>query len=424
MVKQRPLWRELYIQVFVTILVGILVGALWPKLGVALKPLGDGFIALIRMMIGPVIFCTIVHGIGAMHDTAKVGRIGLKAIVCFEVISTFALVLGLAAAHLFHPGTGVGMKVQGAAAVSEYVHRASQDGLAAHLLAIIPTTFVDAFVKGDLLQVLLVSILTGVALGQMGEAGARMARGVDDVGRMFFRVIGLIVHLAPLGAFGAMAYTIGAFGVGALVNLGALVAVFYLTSAFFVFAVLGLVARLLGFSILDFIAFIREELLIVIGTASSETVLPNLMRKLEILGVPDTVVGLVVPMGYSFNLDGTNIYMTLGILFLAQATNTHLSWMQELLILAVAMATSKGAAGVTGAGFVTLAATLVIVPGIPLASLGLLLGVDRFMSQCRAATNFISNGLITVLVARWEKVLDIRKLRAAFKAPLRPEAAV
>ncbi|MDB5739429.1 MAG: C4-dicarboxylate transporter DctA, partial [Alphaproteobacteria bacterium] len=282
--------------------------------------------------------------------------------------------------------------------------------------------FVDAFVHGDLLQVLLVSILFGVALGQMGEAGARITQGVQQVGHVFFRIIGIIVHLAPIGAFGAMAYTIGAFGIGALVNLGELVAVFYATSAFFVFVVLGAIAWLLGFSIFKYIGYIREELLIVIGTASSEPVLPNLMRKLEALGAPEPVVGLVVPMGYSFNLDGTNIYMTLGILFLAQATNTHLTWSQELLILAISMLTSKGAAGVTGAGFVTLAATLVIVPEIPVASLGLLLGVDRFMSQCRAATNFISNGVVTLAVARWEKELSLPRLKAAFAVHPEPEA--
>lgn len=420
--SKRPLWRELYIQVFAAIIIGVGVGAVWPHAGAAMKPLGDGFIALIRMMIGPVIFCTIVHGIGSMRDMAKVGRIGLKAIILFEVISTFALVLGVVAAHLFHPGTGIGMAARGNAAVADYVQRASHDGVVAHIMAIVPTTFVNAFVQGDLLQVLLVSILFGVALGQMGEAGAHITQGVQQVGYVFFRIIGIIVQLAPIGAFGAMAYTIGAFGVGALVNLGELVAVFYATSAFFVFVVLGSISWLMGFSIFKYIAYIREELMIVIGTASSEPVLPNLMRKLEALGAPEPVVGLVVPMGYSFNLDGTNIYMTLGILFLAQATNTHLTWSQELLILAISMLTSKGAAGVTGAGFVTLAATLVIVPDIPVASLGLLLGVDRFMSQCRAATNFISNGVVTLAVARWEKELSQRALKTAFAVRMVPEA--
>lgn len=419
MSKKLPLWRRLYVQVFAAIFVGIAVGAVWPHTGAAMRPLGDAFIALIRMMIGPVIFCTIVHGIGSMRDTAKVGRIGIKAIIWFELTSTFALVLGLAAAHIFRPGAGVAMPANGAAAVNDYVHRASNDTLVSHLMAIIPDTFIDAFVKGDLLQVLLVSILFGVALSRMGEAGARIAHGIEEVGHVFFRIIGMIVYLAPIGTFGAMAYTIGAFGLGSLVHLGELVAVFYIISILFVLIVMGALAHWLGFSIFRFLGYIREELLIVIGTASSEPVLPNLMRKLEALGAPESVVGLVVPMGYSFNLCGTNIYMTLGILFLAQATNTNLTWGQEAAILAISMLTSKGAAGVSGAGFVTLAATLIIVPDIPISSLGLLLGVDRFMSQCRAATNFVSNGVVALAVARWEKELNKRKLNAMFS--LRPE---
>jgi aerobic C4-dicarboxylate transport protein len=419
-----PLWRKLYFQVIVAIVLGVSVGAIWPATGAALKPLGDGFIALIRMMIGPVIFCTIVHGIGSMHDMTKVGRIGLKALIWFELTSTFALILGLVAAHLLHPGVGITVNTVPAAQVSEYVQRASHDGLVAHLMAIIPATFFDAFAKGDLLPVLLVSILFGVALSQMGETGGRIAHGVELVGRVFFRMIGIIVYLAPIGTFGAMAYTIGAFGIGSLLHLGELVAVFYVTSALFVLVVLGALSHWLEFSIFKFLGYIREELLIVIGTASSETVLPNLMRKLERLGAPDTIVGLVVPMGYSFNLCGTNIYMTLGIIFLAQATNTHLTWGQEAAILAISMLTSKGAAGVTGAGFVTLAATLVIVPDIPIASLGLLLGVDRFMSQCRAATNFIGNGVVTLAVARWENALNHRKLNAGFIGHPEPDAVM
>lgn len=424
MSKRIPIWRKLYVQVLAAIVVGIAVGAIWPATGAAMRPLGDAFIALIRMMIGPVIFCTIVHGIGSMHDMTKVGRIGLKAIIAFELTSTFALILGLIAAHLFHPGSGISMPAGGSAAVSDYVQRASHNGLVEHLMAIIPTTFVDAFVTGDLLQVLLVSILSGIALSQMGEAGIRISRGVELVGRVFFRIIGLIVYLAPIGTFGAMAYTIGAFGVGSLVNLGELLVVFYLTCATFVVFVMGSLAHFLGFSIFKFLAYIRDELFIVLGTASSETVLPNLMRKLEKLGAPESVVGLVVPMGYSFNLDGTNIYMTLGILFLAQATNTELTWAQEASILAMSMLTSKGAAGVTGAGFVTLAATLVIVPDIPIASLGLLLGVDRFMSQCRAMTNFVGNGVITLAVARWEKELNSHKLMMMLSAHPEPEAVL
>jgi aerobic C4-dicarboxylate transport protein len=411
--------------VFAAIFVGIAVGAIWPQTGAAMRPLGDGFIALIRMMIGPIIFCTIVHGIGSMHDMAKVGRIGLKAIIWFELTSTFALVLGVLAAHLVRPGVGITVSNTASnPAVTGYIHRAASDGLATHVLAIIPTSFVDAFAKGDLLQVLLVSILFGVALSQMGEAGAGITRGIEMVGRVFFRIIGIIVYLAPIGTFGAMAYTIGAFGISSLIHLGELVAVFYATSILFVVVVMGTVTHYLGFSIFQFLGYIREELLIVIGTASSETVLPNLMRKLEAAGAPDTVVGLVVPMGYSFNLCGTNIYMTLGILFLAQATNTNLSWGQEAMILAISMLTSKGAAGVTGAGFVTLAATLIIVPDIPVASLGLLLGVDRFMSQCRAATNFVANGVVALAVARWEKELNRRKLGMMFALHPEPEAVL
>ena len=410
--------RKIYWQVLIAIALGMIVGTLWPGTGAAMKPLGDGFVALIRMMIGPVIFCTIVHGIGSMHDMAKVGRIGLKAILWFEFISTFALLLGLIAAHVMHPGLGLAAHVTpaGAKAVSSFVAKASDDSVVAHLLAIIPTTFVSAFSTGDLLQVLLISILTGVAISQMGETGGKIAHGVELMGKVFFRVIGIIVYAAPIGAFGAMAYTLGAFGVSSLVNLGQLVMVFYATSLIFVIVVLGVISHLLGFSIFKFLRYIREELFIVLGTSSSESALPNLMRKLTGLGAKESVVGLVVPMGYSFNLCGTNIYMTLGILFLAQATNTPLSWGQEATLLLISMLTSKGAAGVTGAGFITLAATLTIVPSIPVASLSLLLGVDRFMSECRALTNFIGNGVITLAVARWENELDERKLHRLLDA--------
>jgi aerobic C4-dicarboxylate transport protein len=422
-----PLWRQLYVQVLVAIVLGLVFGALWPKAGAALKPLGDAFVALIKMMIAPVIFCTIVHGISSMRDMAKVGRIGLKALLYFEVISTLALGLGLAAGHLFHPGVGFGLTPEsaaGAKAVAGYVAKAADAdaGLVAHLMHIIPKTFVDAFAGGDLLQVLLISILSGIALSRMGEAGAKLAHGVDLAGQLFFRIIGLIVYLAPIGAFGAMAYTVGAFGMKALINLGALVGVFYLTSAVFIVVVLGLVTWASGFSLWKYLAYIREELLIVLGTSSSETVLPNLIRKMERLGASDSVVGLVVPTGYSFNLDGTNIYMTLAILFLAQATGTHLTWSQEATILVIAMLTSKGASGVSGAGFITLAATLAIVPDIPIESIGVLLGVDRFMSQCRSLTNFIGNGVATLVVARWEGELDRDRLAFGLKhGPLHSE---
>jgi len=366
------------------------------------------------MVIGPIIFCTIVHGIGSMRDLSKVGRIGLKAIIWFEVTSTVALLIGLFAAHLAKPGYGITMHLSEGERVLRYVDRAKQDGVVAHLMAIIPNTFIDAFAKGDLLQILFISILFGTALSGLAETGARIAAGIEKIGSVFFRIIGIIVCTAPIGTFGAMAYTIGAFGLQSLVNLCELVAIFYLSSALFVILVMGAIAQWLRFSIFEFLNYIREELLIVLGTSSSETVLPNLMRKLEAMGVPEGVVGLVVPLGYSLNLCGTNIYMTLGILFLAQATNTHLTVVQEATLLAVSMLTSKGAAGVAGAGFVTLAATLTTVPDIPIVSLGLLLGVDRFMSQCRAATNFVSNGIVALAVARSENVLDERKLQILF----------
>jgi aerobic C4-dicarboxylate transport protein len=417
-VTPAPFWKKIYWQVVLAMIAGVAFGAIWPNAGAAMKPLGDAFISLIRMMIGPVIFCTIVHGIGSMHDMAKVGRIGLKAILWFEVISTIALGLGLLSAHLLTPGVGLTshMNPAGMKAVAGYIQRASGDGIVAHLLNVIPTTFIDAFAKGDLLQVLLVSVLTGAALSQLGASGAKITHAVEMVGQVFFKIIGIVVWLAPLGTFGAMAYTIGAFGVSSLINLSELVGTFYLTSLIFMFAGLGSIAYVLRFSFFRFLVFIREELFIVLGTASSETVLPSLMRKLEKLGASDAVVGLTVPMGYSFNLCGTNIYMTLGILFLAQATNTHLSAGQEATILLISMLTSKGAAGVSGAGFVTLAATLAIVPEIPVVSLGLLLGVDRFMSQCRSLTNFVANGVIALAVAHWEGELDTKKLACALAA--------
>lgn len=409
----KPLWKQLWLQVLIAIAIGAAIGWLKPDLGVALKPLGDGFVALIRMMIGPVVFCTVVHGIASMGDLGKAGRIGLKAILYFEVVSTLALVLGLAAGHLLHPG--VGFVAQPAAAglktVEGFVQKAHADGVAQHLLAIIPTTFFDAFAKGDLLQVLLVAILTGVAIPRAGEGGQVVLHVIEAASAAFFRVIAIIVWLAPLGALGAMAFTVGAFGPKALINLAQLVGAFYLTAVLFVLLGLGAVARLAGFSIFKYLAYIRDEILIVLGTASSETVLPSLMRKLERAGASESVVGLVVPTGYSFNLDGTNIYMTLSILFLAQATHTPLTLGQEAAIIGIAMLTSKGASGVTGAGFITLAATLAIVPQIPIASLAMILGVDRFMSQCRAITNLIGNGVATLVVAGWEGELDRAQLK-------------
>ncbi|HWN50941.1 MAG TPA: dicarboxylate/amino acid:cation symporter [Xanthobacteraceae bacterium] len=420
-VARRPWYTILYLQVLIAIVVGVLVGYYFPDAGKAMKPLGDGFIALIRMMIAPVIFCTVVHGIASMSDLKKIGRIGVKTLFYFEVVSTFALALGLLVGELAHPGSGFNIDPASLdpKAVSSYVTRAKEDSLVGHLLAIIPPdSFFGALARGDLLQVLLVSILTGFAISMMGEAGESVARAIDKAARVFFGVIRIIVRVAPIGAFGAMAFTIGAYGLGSLVNLGALIATFYLTSLLFVFIVLGTIARISGFSILRFIAYIKDELLIVLGTSSSETVLPHMIQKMEHLGASKSVVGLVIPTGYSFNLDGTNIYMTLSTLFLAQATNTPLTIGQELGILVIAMITSKGASGVTGAGFVTLAATLAIVPDIPIQSLAILLGIDKFMSECRALTNLIGNGVATVVISRWEGELDVEKLHQTMAHPI------
>jgi aerobic C4-dicarboxylate transport protein len=372
------------------------------------------------MMIAPVILCTVVHGIASMSDLTKIGRVGLKTLVYFEVVSTVALAIGLIIGEVVHPGAGFNIDPASLNpdAVKGYVQSAKQESVVAHLLAIIPNSFFGALANGDLLQVLLVSILTGFAISRLGELGKRIAGVIDAAAKVFFRIIGFIVRVAPLGAFGAMAFTIGAYGVGALVNLGELILTFYATSVLFVLVVLGAIARFSGFSILRFIAYIKDELLIVLGTSSSETVLPHMIQKMERLGASRAVVGLVIPTGYSFNLDGTNIYMTLATLFLAQATNTPLTIGQELTILAIAMLTSKGASGVTGAGFVTLAATLTIIPDIPIQSLAILVGIDKFMSECRALTNLTGNGVATVVISIWEGELDRRKLHDALAHPV------
>ncbi|HKX07654.1 MAG TPA: dicarboxylate/amino acid:cation symporter [Stellaceae bacterium] len=415
---RKPWYTVLYIQVLIAIAIGVVLGHFWPDFANKMKPLGDGFIALIRMMIAPVIFCTVVHGIASMRDMTKVGRVGLKTLVYFETVSTVALVLGLIIGELVHPGTGFTGSAGNANAVAGFVGKAKDESVVAHLLAIIPNTFVDAFAKGDLLQVLLIAILSGFALAQMGSAGERIAGGIDLVAKMLFRIIAMIVRVAPIGAFGAMAYTIGSFGIGTLANLIVLILTFYGTSILFVLVVLGAIARGAGFSILRFLAYIKDELLIVLGTSSSETVLPHMIHKMERLGASKSVVGLVIPTGYSFNLDGTNIYMTLATLFLAQATNTPLSLGQELWLVVVAMITSKGAAGVTGSGFIVLAATLQLVGTIPIESLAILFGIDKFMSECRALTNLVGNGVATVVVSRWEGELDRDKLNSALEHPV------
>jgi aerobic C4-dicarboxylate transport protein len=417
---RQPWYRILYVQVLLAIVVGATLGYLNPDAGKAMKPLGDGFIALIKMMIAPAIFCTVVHGIASIGDMRKVGRIGAKTLLYFETVSTVALLIGLLVGELLQPGAGFNIDPASLdpKSVASYVTRAKEESFVSHLLAIIPNSYFDSLAKGDLLQVLLVAIFSGFAIANMGRPGEQIASAIELAGKMFFRIIGMIVQVAPIGAFGAMAFTIGSFGLGALVNLGYLIFTFYLASLLFVLLVLGGIARAFGFSILRFIAYIKDELLIVLGTSSSETVLPRMITKMEALGASRSVVGLVIPTGYSFNLDGTNIYMTLATLFLAQATNTHLTFGQQATVLAVAMLTSKGASGVTGAGFVTLAATLSIIPDIPITALAIIVGIDKFMSECRALTNLIGNGVATIVISRWEGELDRDQLHKALVHPV------
>ena len=418
------LFRLLYVQVLVGIALGIAVGALWPDVGVSLKPLGDGFIKLIKMAVAPVIFCTVVAGIARMGDIKAFGRLGAKTLIYFEVVSTVALAIGLIVGNLVKPGAGfnVDPATLDPSVTAGYVEKAAHhEGLADYLLSLIPDAFFGAFAEGNLLQVLVIAIITGFACSRLGAFGDKVAGVLEDVSKVFFSIIQVVVRLAPVGAFGAMGFTIGKYGLEALLKLGALVATFYTTSLLFVLVVLGLIALAAGFSIFKFLAYIKEELLIVLGTSSSESVLPQMMEKMQRLGAGKTTTGLVIPTGYSFNLDGTNIYMTLATLFLAQATNIDLSLTQELTLLAVAMLTSKGASGVTGAGFITLAATLAVAPNIPIASLALLVGVDRFMSECRALTNLVGNGVATLVIARWEGDLDREKLtRELAKGPEAP----
>jgi aerobic C4-dicarboxylate transport protein len=416
----RPWYTILYVQVLIAIFIGILLGHFYPNLGKAMKPLGDGFIALIKMMIAPVIFCTVVHGIASMGDLKKLGRVGVKTLLYFEIVSTVALGIGLLVGEIVQPGAGFNIDPASLdpKAVASYVTRAKDESIVQHFMQIIPDTFIGAFAKGDLLQVLLVSILTGFALTRLGKIGEGITHAIDNVAKVFFNIIAIIVRVAPIGAFGAMAFTVGAFGVGSLWKLIELIMVFYATSILFVLVVLGAIAWYSGFSIFKFIAYIKDELLIVVGTSSSETVLPQMIQKMQRLGASKSVVGLVIPTGYSFNLDGTNIYMTLATLFLAQATNTPLTFGHLMTILAIAMVTSKGASGVTGAGFVTLAATLAIVPDIPIQSLAILVGIDKFMSECRALTNLVGNGVACVVISRSEGELDPEKLHQVMAHPI------
>jgi len=409
---KKPFYKILYVQVLIAIVLGVLLGVFYPELGTAMKPLGDGFIKLIKMIIAPVIFCTVVAGIAGMQDMKKIGRVGGKALLYFEVVSTFALAIGLVVANLAKPGAGFNVDPAhlDSSAIAQYTKQAGSQSTVDFIMHIIPNTFVDAFATGNILQVLLIAILFGFALSMMGERGRPVTKFIDDISHVIFGIVNIVMKVAPLGAFGAMAFTIGKYGIASLLPLAKLMGSFYLTCALFVFIVLGAIAKFTGFSIFKFIKYIKEELLIVLGTSSSESALPNLMRKLEKLGCSKPVVGLVVPTGYSFNLDGTNIYMTMAALFVAQATNTDLTLTQELTILAVAMLTSKGASGITGAGFITLAATLAVVPTIPVAGMALILGIDRFMSEARALTNFVGNGVATVVVSKWEKELDSARM--------------
>lgn len=414
--KGRPFFKTLYFQVLVAIALGIAVGWLFPAFGASLKPLGDGFIKLVKMIITPVIFLTVVTGIAGMADLKAFGRVGAKAMAYFLTFSTLALVIGLVVGNVVRPGDGLNIDPAAldTGAVSSYVDQADDQSITGFVLNIIPDTAISAFTSGEILQVLFVAILFGVALALLGERGERLMAPLRTLTAVVFRMVHILMYAAPIGAFGAMAFTIGQYGIGTLANLAGLIATFYVTSLLFVIVVLGLVARAAGFSLFGLLRYIKDELLLVLGTSSSESAMPLLMEKLERAGCPKPIVGLVVPTGYSFNLDGTNIYMSLAALFIAQATNTPLTLGDQMLLMAVAILSSKGAAGVTGSGFIVLAATLSVVPTIPVAGMALILGVDRFMSECRALTNFTGNAVATIVVARWEKALDLDQLRAAF----------
>jgi len=414
---RRPFYRTLYAQVIAAILIGGILGHFYPAFAVSLKPLGDAFIALVKMIIAPVIFLSVASGIAGMVNLRELRSVALKAFGYFLVVSTFALVVGLLAANLIQPGAGMGVDpaTLDAHAVATYASKAHEQTVVGFLTNIIPTTFVAALTGGDILQVLFVAILFGISVSLVGPAARPVLVVLEGASEVFFRLVNLLMKAAPLGALGAFAFTIGKYGVGAVASLATLVATFYLTSAVFILVVLGLIARFNGFSIVRLISYLSSELLLVLGTSSSESALPSLMKKLESAGCAKAIVGLVVPTGYSFNLDGTNIYMTLAALFIAQATGVELSLGNQLLLLLVAALSSKGAAGVTGAGFITLAATLAVTPSVPVAGMALILGIDRFMSECRALTNFIGNAVATIVVSRWEGALDNDALQRALR---------
>ncbi|UUR08298.1 C4-dicarboxylate transporter DctA [Sphingomonas glaciei] len=410
---------QLYVQVLLGIAAGVTVGIVWPAFGAQLEWIAKLFVSLVKMIIAPVIFLTIVTGIGALTQVSEVGRVAGRAMAYFFAVSSLALVIGLIVANIVQPGAGMNVdpSTLDASAVAGYATQAEKSTITGFILDIVPTTVLSALTDGSVLQVLLVAVLFGVALAMVGEVGKPVLAFAESLSIVVFKLVAIVMRIAPLGAFAAMAFTIGRYGVGTLLNLGQLVATFYLTSAFFVVVILGLIARAAGFSLFGLLRYLREELLLVLGTSSSEPALPGLMNKMERAGVAKPVVGIVVPTGYSFNLDGTNIYMTLAALFIAQATGVELSWGQQFALLGVAMISSKGAAGVTGAGFITLAATLSIMPSVPVAGIALILGVDRFMSECRAITNFIGNAVATIVIARWEGDLDNDRLQAVLKNP-------
>ncbi|PXW97915.1 Na+/H+-dicarboxylate symporter [Sphaerotilus hippei] len=408
----QPIYKSLYVQVLVAIAIGIGLGHFMPELGTQMKPLGDGFIKLIKMIIAPIIFCTVVLGIAGMENMKKVGKTGGLALLYFEVVSTVALLIGLLVVNLLQPGAGMHVDVSAldTKGIAAYVEPGKMKGTVDFLLAVIPSSVVDAFAKGDILQVLLFSVMFGFALQKFGGKHNMVFTFIDKLSHVLFAIVGAIMKVAPIGAFGAMAFTIGKYGVGTLMQLAQLMGAFYGTCLIFILVVLGGIARVHGFSIIRFIKFIKEELLIVLGTSSSESVLPRMMRKMEHAGAEKSVVGLVIPTGYSFNLDGTSIYLTMAAVFIAQATDTPMTLTQQLTLLAVLLLTSKGAAGVTGSGFIVLAATLSAVGGVPVAGLALILGIDRFMSEARALTNLIGNGVATLVVAKWCGQLDTEKL--------------
>jgi aerobic C4-dicarboxylate transport protein len=422
---RKKFYQHLYIQVLTAITFGILLGHFYPETAITMKPLGDGFIKLIKMIIAPIIFCTVVNGIAGMQDMSKIGRVGVKALLYFEAVSTLALIIGLIVVHIIRPGEGMNVDVStlDIKNLSAYTGSIKNHNAVEFLLNVIPASVVDAFAKGEILQVLLFSLLFGFSLAAMKETGVEVVTFINKLATVLFGIVETIMKLAPIGAFGAMAFTIGKYGITSLAPLAKLMGSFYLTCLLFIFIVLGIIAKYAGFNIVRFIIYIKDELLIVLGTSSSESVLPRIITKLENLGCSKSVVGLVIPTGYSFNLDGTSIYLVMAAIFVAQATNTPLNLTQELTILGVLLLTSKGAAGVSGSGFVTLAATLSVLPSIPIAGLALILGIDRFMSEARALTNLIGNGVATVVAAKWENALDVQKMQSILK-PISPQKNV